>query len=195
MSEIELRHAKVGNYDNNVYVLVDPETRESILVDTPDEPDVIEKLTEGTKVRYIVFTHSDMDHLQAFGEMERRLGAPVLIHEADAARLPRPPDRLIDDGDVLEFGRGSVTVRHTPGHSPGSISLVGDGILISGDTLFPGGPGNTKRPDGDFDAIISGIRDKLFILPDDTKVYPGHGSPTTIGTEKPHLQEWIDRGW
>jgi glyoxylase-like metal-dependent hydrolase (beta-lactamase superfamily II) len=195
MSEIELRHATVGNYDNNVYVLVDPETKESILVDTPDEPDVIEKLTQGTKVRYIVFTHGDMDHLQAFGEMERRLGAPVLIHQADAGRLPRPPDRLIDDGDVLEFGRGSVMVRHTPGHTPGSVSLVGDGILISGDTLFPGGPGNTKRPDGDFDAIIAAIRDKLFILPDDTKVYPGHGSATTIGAEKPHLQEWIDRGW
>jgi glyoxylase-like metal-dependent hydrolase (beta-lactamase superfamily II) len=195
MSEIELRQANVGNYDNNVYVLVDPETRESIVIDTPAEPDVIEKLTQGTKVRYIVFTHGDADHLQAFTEMDARLRAPVLIHAADASRLQRRPDRLIDDGDVIEFGRSSVRVVHTPGHTPGSIGLIGDGILISGDTLFPGGPGNTKRPEGDFDAIINGIRDKYFVLPDDTKVYPGHGKSTTIGAEKPHLQEWIDRGW
>lgn len=195
MSEIEVREAKVGNYDNNVYVLVDPETRESILIDTPDEPDVIEKLTEGTKVKYVVFTHGDADHLQAFEEMEKRLGAPVLIHELDAPLLPRSPDRLIDEGDVLEFGHASVKVIHTPGHTPGSISLIGDTILISGDTLFPGGPGNTKRPGGDFEAIISAIRDKMFVLPDETKVYPGHGTSTTIGAEKPHLQEWIDRGW
>ena len=103
MSDIVLRQAKVGNYDNNVYVLVDPETNESILIDTPDEPDVIERLTEGTKVRAIVFTHGDMDHLQAFSEMDRRLGAPVLIHTADAPRLPRKPDRLIDDGDIVEL--------------------------------------------------------------------------------------------
>jgi glyoxylase-like metal-dependent hydrolase (beta-lactamase superfamily II) len=82
----------------------------------------------------------------------------------------------------------------TPGHSPGGVSFLTDGILIAGDTLFPGGPGNTQRPDGNFRAIIENIESKLFTLPDDTVVYPGHGKPTTIGTERPHLQEWIQRG-
>ena len=120
--------------------------------------------------------------------------APVLIHAADAERLPRPPDRIIDDGDVVNFGGSSVLVRHTPGHTPGSICLIAGDALISGDTLFPGGPGNTQRPEGDFQAIIAGIRDKLFILPVETVVYPGHGKTTTIGAEKPHLDEWIARG-
>ena len=195
MSAIEVRSAQVGNYENNVYVLVDPETRDAILIDTPAEPDVIFGLAEAVNIRAIVFTHGDQDHLGAYRQVTERIPAPVLIHPADAGRLPKPPDRTIDEGDTVEFGKASVLVRHTPGHTPGCICLISDGVLISGDTLFPGGPGNTKRPGGDFDAIISGIRDKLFILPDDTMVYPGHGNTTTIGAEKPHLEEWIERGW
>jgi len=195
MTHIEVRSATVGSYDNNVYVLVDPATKESILVDTPYEADVILGLTKGTKVRAIVFTHTDADHLGAFDAVTSGIDAPILVHSADAARLPRTPDRLVDEGDTIEFGQSSVHVLHTPGHTPGCICLVTDGVLISGDTLFPGGPGNTKRPGGDFDAIISGIRDKLFTLPDETQVYPGHGKSTTVGAEKPHLSEWIERGW
>src|SRR5579872_2699492 len=145
MSRLEVRSATVGQYDNNVYVLVDPATNDSILVDTPFEPESILGLTEGTNVRYIVFTHGDADHLGAFDEITSRIDAPVLIHQADAERLPRPPDRTIDEGDELTFGESSVRVLHTPGHTPGCICLVADGVLISGDTLFPGGPGNTKR--------------------------------------------------
>lgn len=194
-NQIELRTASVGHMDNNVYVLVDKATNDSILIDAPTEPDRITELTRGTTVKYIIITHGDADHIQALPEMIRRLHAPVGIHQVDAHNLAGPPDFTINDGDVLTFGDSSVTAMHTPGHTPGSISLFTEGILISGDTLFPGGPGNTQRPDGDFDAIIAGIRDKLFTLPDDTKVYPGHGKPTTIGAEKPHLQEWIDRGY
>jgi glyoxylase-like metal-dependent hydrolase (beta-lactamase superfamily II) len=195
MSKVEVRSATVGNYENNVYVLVDEETKDSILIDTPFEPDVILGLTEGTNVRAIVFTHSDQDHLGAFDEVTKRLPVPIMAHAADADRIPRSCDRLIDEGDTVAFGNSSLRVLHTPGHTPGSICLVTDGLLISGDTLFPGGPGNAKRPGGDFEAIISGVRDKLFVLPDDTVVYPGHGKFTTIGDEKPHLQEWIDRGF
>lgn len=195
MSAVELRSATLGSLDNNVYVLVDTQSKDSILVDAPTDPDRIEALTEGTRVKYILLTHGDGDHVQALAEIKHRLGAPVAIHVADAEGLPVLPDRFIADGDVFEFGSSSVRVLHTPGHTPGSISLVTRGILISGDTLFPGGPGNTKRPNGDFDAIITAIRDKLFTLPDDTKVYPGHGKSTTVGTERPQLQEWIDRGW
>ena len=119
----------------------------------------------------------------------------MAIHRADSESLLEPPDILIGDGDVFNFGGSSVTALHTPGHTPGSISLVAGDLVLSGDTLFPGEPGNTKRQGGDFDAIITSIQMKLFTLPDATKVYPGHGKPTTIGAEKPHLREWIDRGW
>lgn len=195
MPAVEVRSAQVGNFENNVYVLVDPATQNSLLVDTPYEPDVILKLTEGTTVRHVVFTHGDADHVQAFREVVEALAAPVLIHEADAGGLPRGADRFLQEGDHVDFGQASVHVLHTPGHTAGSICLVADGVLISGDTLFPGGPGNTKREGGDFEAIIAGIRDKLFTLPAGTVVYPGHGRTTTIGAEKPHLREWIDRGY
>jgi glyoxylase-like metal-dependent hydrolase (beta-lactamase superfamily II) len=194
MSDIELRTESVGEYDNNVYVLVDRATNESILVDTPFEPEKIEKLTRGTTVKFILLTHGDYDHLQALTEMKRATGAPVAIHPKDAHNLPEPPDRFIEDGDIFEFGSSSVRAIYTPGHTAGSISLVSDGILLSGDTLFPGGPGNTKRPGGDFAAVIASV-EKLLSLPDDTQVYPGHGKSTTIGAEKPHLQEWKDRGY
>ena len=194
MSDIELRSSSVGEYDNNVYVLVDRPTGESILVDAPFEPDKIAELTNGTTVKFILLTHGDYDHIQALKEMKKRLDAPIAIHEADAHSLSEPPDRLIKDGDVFQFGGSSVRAIHTPGHTPGSISLVVEDILLSGDTLFPGGPGNTKRDGGDFPAVIASV-EKLFSLPDDTKVYPGHGKGTTIGAERPHLQEWIDRGY
>ncbi len=194
-NDLEVRTASVGKLDNNIYVLVDTSTGDSVLIDAPTEPDTISALTDGTSVKYILLTHGDHDHIQALPEMRRRLGAPVGIHPSDAHNLSQPPDFSLNDGDVITFGNMSLRVMHTPGHTPGSLSLYTDGVLISGDTLFPGGPGNTQRPNGDFNAIIDGIRDKLFILPDDTKVYPGHGKPTTIGAEKPHLQEWIDRGW
>ncbi|HZT97419.1 MAG TPA: MBL fold metallo-hydrolase [Chloroflexota bacterium] len=193
-SKIELRSASVGSMDNNVYVLVDNDTGDSILVDAPTEPETISRLTEGTNVRYILLTHGDGDHIQALKAMQRQLGAPVGIHEADSYRLPDRVDFFIHEGDVFQFGSSSVSALHTPGHTPGSICLVGDGFVISGDTLFPGGPGETRRPGGDFPAIIANVRDKLFTLPDDTKVYPGHGKSTTIGAERPHLQEWMERG-
>ena len=194
MSPIEVRQAEVGNYENNVYVLVDPATKASLLIDTPFEQDRILELVEGTDVKGIVFTHADPDHLGAFEAVTRAIDAPVMIHSAEASSLPKRPDRELAEGDTIQFGDSSALVIHTPGHTAGSICLLTDGTLISGDTLFPGGPGNTRRPGGDFNLIMSGIRDKLFVLPDDTVVYPGHGSSTTIGTEKPHLDEWMSFG-
>ena len=106
-------------------------------------------------------------------------------------------DVLLDDAEVIEFGRLRLHAIHNPGHTPGSISfrLADAPVLFSGDTLFPGGPGATKFEGGDFDTIIRSIDDLLFALPDDTIVMPGHGLDTTIGAERPHLQEWVDRGW
>ena len=103
--------------------------------------------------------------------------------------------RELNDGDELTVGNLRFRVLYTPGHTAGGVCFYTPGHLIAGDTLFPGGPGNTKREGGDFSLIVQMIREKLFTLPDDTRVYPGHGRDTTIGAERPHLQEWIDRGW
>jgi len=181
--------------DNNVYIMVDPVSKESVLFDAPtDAPRILREL-EGTKLKYILMTHADGDHVQALQQIRRETGAPVGAHPAEAARLPGSPDFELGDNQTIEFGSRELLAVHTPGHSPGGMSFIIDDILIAGDTLFPGGPGNTQRPDGSFTQIIDSIRTKLFVLPDETKVYPGHGKSTTIGAERPHLQEWIDRGW
>jgi glyoxylase-like metal-dependent hydrolase (beta-lactamase superfamily II) len=192
---IEMKSFSVGSFDNNVYILIDPSTRESVLFDAPtDAPRILREL-EGTTVRYILMTHADQDHVQALEEVKQATGAPVGIHPSERDRLPVPPDFELSDNQTIQFGNLELKAMHTPGHTPGGMSFLTGDILIDGDTLFPGGPGNTKRPEGNFEQIIESIRTKLFVLPDDTKVYPGHGKSTTIGAEKPHLQEWIERGW
>ncbi len=125
-----------------------------------------------------------------------RAGYPVYVHGDDADRLPGH-DGLIGDGDEIEVGQLRLRAIHTPGHTPGSTSfrLEGAPVLFSGDTLFPGGPGATSFPGGDFPTIIRSIVDKLFALEPEVIVMPGHGADTIIGAERPHLQEWIDRGW
>jgi glyoxylase-like metal-dependent hydrolase (beta-lactamase superfamily II) len=192
---VELKQFSVGDWDNNVYILVDRATGASALFDAPtDAPRILEAL-DGTNPTYILMTHADGDHVGALDEVRQATAAPVGAHPAEAGRMPSPPDFELHDGQVLPLGNSEIRVMETPGHSPGGVGfLVGD-ILIAGDTLFPGGPGNTKRPDGSFDTIIASIRDKFFTLPDETRVYPGHGASTTIGAERPHLDEWIERGW
>lgn len=196
MSEgVELKQFSVGDWDNNVYILIDRATGASVLFDAPtDAPRILEAL-EDTTPTYILMTHADQDHVGALDEVRKATGAPVGAHPSEAARMPSPPDFELLDGQTLRFGNSELRVMHTPGHSPGGLSFATGDILIAGDTLFPGGPGNTKRPDGSFDTIIESIRTKLYSLPDETHVYPGHGKSTTIGAERPHLQEWIDRGW
>jgi glyoxylase-like metal-dependent hydrolase (beta-lactamase superfamily II) len=131
--------------------------------------------------------------VQALAELKERLGVPVYAHPGED--YPVPIDRELHDGDAIGFGNREAKVLFTPGHTPGGVCLLVGKHLISGDTLFPGGPGNTWEDPEKFAQIIEAIGSKLFTLPDDTAVYPGHGDDTTIGTEKPHLQEWIDRGW
>lgn len=193
--KLELKHFSVGSFDNNVYILVDPKTKDSVLFDAPTDSSRILKELEGTNLRAILMTHTDHDHVAALREVRSATNAPVYVHPLDAQNLPGEADHEIADGEDLQLGSISVKAWHTPGHTPGSVSFVVDGLLFSGDTLFPGGPGNTKRPEGNFQQIIAGIRDKLFTLPDETPAYPGHGASTTIGNEKPHFKEWIERGW
>jgi glyoxylase-like metal-dependent hydrolase (beta-lactamase superfamily II) len=185
----------LGQYDNNVYIVVCPRTKESAIIDASYDAAQIARAAAGTNVRFILLTHGDPDHIDALQDLRTRLNVPVGIHPADADRLPAPAEFEIADGQ--EFTVGDVTLRtlHTPGHTPGCVGFYTPGTLFSGDTLFPGGPGNTRGDKDRFAQIIEAIRSKYFVLPDETLVRPGHGADTTIGAEKPHLQEWIERGW
>lgn len=191
--DLIVRKIEVGTMENNVYVLECPETHKSLIVDGCFEPDKIIEGTDGTDVVGIIQTHGHMDHVQALPEIRQHFSAPVFAHGGDS--YPIPIDQEIEDGDVIEFGNCEATVIHTPGHTPGGTCFLVGMHLISGDTLFPGGPGNTWGDKHAFSQIIGSIERKLFTLPDETYVYPGHGKDTTIGNEKPHLQEWIERGW
>jgi glyoxylase-like metal-dependent hydrolase (beta-lactamase superfamily II) len=119
----------------------------------------------------------------------------VGIHLDDADMLPLTPNFALAEGQQIAAGGVSLRVLHTPGHTPGSVCFLGDGVLFSGDTLFPGGPGATNQALGNFPTIMRSLREKLFTLPDATVVAPGHGKPTTIGKERPSLDEWEQRGW
>jgi glyoxylase-like metal-dependent hydrolase (beta-lactamase superfamily II) len=147
------------------------------------------------RVSHILTTHGHGDHVQAARRVREQTQARFAYHEADADMMPLPADQRIADGDVFRFGEYELRAIHTPGHTPGSVCFVIGEHLFSGDTLFPGGPGNTANPYASFPTIIESIRTKLFSLPDEMQILPGHGKPTTIGRERPNLDEWIARGW
>jgi glyoxylase-like metal-dependent hydrolase (beta-lactamase superfamily II) len=191
----EIHKVVVGPVDNNVYVLRCTETGEAVLLDAANEHDRLLDLCRALGVGSVLETHGHWDHIQAVPEL-RNAGYQVHVTAADAEMLPSY-DQILDDDAVVSVGRLRLRTIHTPGHTPGSMCFLLEGapVLFSGDTLFPGGPGNTSFPGGDFPTIIDSVENKLFTLAPDTRVLPGHGAPTTIGTERPHLQDWIDRGW
>ena len=195
-ARVQITSVVVGSLDNNVFAVRDRATGESVLVDAADEAEQLLELSRRLGVRRVLTTHGHRDHIQAVPAM-RAAGYPVGVAAEDADRLPAH-DFLLEDDAVLEVGELRLRTIHTPGHTPGSTCFLVEGspVLLSGDTLFPGGPGRTDLPGGDFPTVIESIRDRLFgPLPDDAVVLPGHGAETTIGAERPHLQEWIDRGW
>ncbi len=192
---VEIHQVVVGPVDNNVLVLRCTETGEAVLLDAANEHERLLALCERLGVRRVLETHGHWDHIQAVPQL-RDAGYSVGVAAQDAGMLPSY-DEVIEDDSVIDVGRLRLHTIHTPGHTPGSMCfrLEGHPILFSGDTLFPGGPGNTTFDGGDFDTVIESVDRRLFTLPADTIVLPGHGDRTTIGAERPHLQEWIDRGW
>jgi glyoxylase-like metal-dependent hydrolase (beta-lactamase superfamily II) len=180
---VQIDRLKLGPFDTNSYILTCPLTGDSVLVDAPGEATEILKASEGTNPRYILITHNHMDHIGALSELRSRLRIPVGAHRLDAKGLPLRPDILLEDGEEVSCGNMSLRVLHTPGHTPGSLCFLVGKHLISGDTIFPGGPGKTKSPI-DLKLIIQSITSKIFVLPDDTVLYPGHGDSTLLRKER-----------
>jgi glyoxylase-like metal-dependent hydrolase (beta-lactamase superfamily II) len=194
-SEARIDKIVVGPFENNVFVLRCKSTGEAVIVDAANEHELLLEVSRATGVRRVLTTHGHADHIGAVTQM-RDAGIDVGIAAEDAEMLPAY-DFVIPDEETLSVGDLRLTTIHTPGHTPGStcFQLVGHPVLFSGDTLFPGGVGNTTFPGGDFDTIIQSVDRRLFTLPEDMLVLPGHGLDTTIGSERPHLDEWVERGW
>jgi glyoxylase-like metal-dependent hydrolase (beta-lactamase superfamily II) len=194
--QAEITKVVVGPYDNNVYVVRCKQTGDAVLLDAANEHEKLLELCRTLGVRTVLETHGHFDHIQAIPQV-RDAGYEVGVTAEDAAMLPAY-DYLLEDDSVIQVGRLRLRTLLTPGHTPGSMcfELEGSPVLLSGDTLFPGGPGATSFEGGDFDTIIRSIDERIFSkFAPETIVMPGHGDDTTIGTESPHLQEWIDRRW
>ncbi len=199
---LKLERFITGKLYTNCYVLYNSETCEGFVFDAPAHGEEIFKFVNGlnVKIKGIVLTHSHFDHILALPKLKELSGAPVYIHKSEAElindkefnltryfRADLPPicaDIKLSDGDELTLGEEKIKVIHTPGHTIGGLSFLWKDILISGDTLFYDSVGKVDHPTGDMALEIKNIKEKLLVLPDDTKVYPGHGEMTTIGRER-----------
>jgi len=196
-------HLVVGPLQCNCYIVGDPETKDAIVIDPGDDADALASSIheKGLTVRAIVATHAHFDHIVAAGRLRELTGAPFHLNDADkpllgwmqtsgrmflGVDLPEPPevDTSVGEGDLITAGAVELQVLHTPGHSPGSISLITPTEVFSGDTLFAGSIGRTDLPGGDTQALLDAVARKLFALDLDLPVYPGHGPATTLGEEK-----------
>ena len=175
--------AGMGPYDNNGYVIADPATKEAYLVDAPAEIERLLSEADGFQVKGVIVTHTHPDHVAGYADLKRLTDLPVSVHESDARRLPGEPDALLAHNDELSIGAARIRILHTPGHTPGALCLFTDGTLVSGDTLFPGGPGRTNTSD-DLWQVVASIEERLLTLPDGSLVLPGHGADTTVAASK-----------
>jgi len=180
---VRIDKMSLGPFGTNTYIITCLKTNDSAVVDAPGDADQVLDALKGTNPRYILMTHDHMDHTGALSRLKSELKVPLAAHSLDTGGLGLKPDMLLEDGETIAVGDIRLKVMHTPGHTPGSLCFLTDKYLISGDTLFPGGPGKTRSPDR-LKEIIGSITAKLFVLPDDTQVHPGHGDSTTIGQEK-----------
>jgi glyoxylase-like metal-dependent hydrolase (beta-lactamase superfamily II) len=194
----------VGPMDNNAYLLRCSSTGELLLIDAANEADTLLGLIGSIPLSRIVTTHQHWDHWQALAAVQRATGATTFAHPDDADALPVTVAELVRDGDTIGVGDCELSVIHLRGHTPGSIALRYDAggeladapHLFTGDSLFPGGPGNTEHDPNRFGQLMDDLEERVFApLPDGTWIYPGHGKDTTLGAERPHLAQWRARGW
>lgn len=201
LAHLIVSKVSVGPMDNNAYVLRCRDTGEELLIDAAAEPDrILAVCGEGPLAR-IVTTHRHRDHWQALADVAHATGAVTAAHPADAGGIGVPTAEHVEDGDRVRVGHCELQIIHLVGHTPGSIAVLyddptGPPHLFTGDSLFPGGVGNTFGNPEHFAQLLGDVETKLFgRLPDETWVYPGHGNDTTLGAERPHLGEWRARGW
>jgi glyoxylase-like metal-dependent hydrolase (beta-lactamase superfamily II) len=191
----------VGPYDNNSYLLRCTATGTQVLVDAAAEPDRLLELIGDDGIEAVVTTHRHRDHWAALEAVVAATGARTIAHADDAPGIDVQTDEVVPDGGTIRVGDVELTAIHLVGHTPGSIALLyddptGPPHLFTGDCLFPGGVGNTEKDAARFASLYADVSTKLFgRLPDETWVYPGHGKDTTLGAERPHLDEWRERGW
>jgi glyoxylase-like metal-dependent hydrolase (beta-lactamase superfamily II) len=192
----------VSEMANNAYLLRDTATGQALLIDAAAEPEALRALIGDADLRTVVTTHGHWDHHRALPDVVHATGATTVAHAADEDDLPVPVGRTVEHGDTLQVGGQTLEVIHLRGHTPGSIALVwrapdDAGVhVFTGDSLFPGGVGNTQKDPERFASLIDDVVQRIFgTLPDSTWVYPGHGKDTTLGAERPHLAEWRARGW
>ena len=201
---IKIMH--VGELGTNCYLLEDEHTHAAAVIDPGGDGARIEAqlLADGAELKLILLTHAHFDHTGGVAELHAaHPEVPVFLHPADAARLGSDvfppigaPTVPYGDGDVVKLGDLVIQVLHTPGHTPGGVCLLVGDALFTGDTLFPGGVGNTKMEGQSFELLYGDVVERLFgVYDDDTHFYPGHGADSTIGAERPHLDEWRERGW
>ncbi|MFI9234604.1 MBL fold metallo-hydrolase [Streptomyces cinnamoneus] len=201
LADLMISKVAVGPMNNNAYLLRCRTTDEQLLIDAAAEPHTLLTLVGDSGITSVVTTHQHPDHWGALREVVDATGARTYAGREDADGIPVPTDVLVDDGDIIRVGRVELTARHLVGHTPGSIALVyddphGHAHVFTGDCLFPGGVGNTHDDPKAFASLIDDVETKIFgTLSDETWVYPGHGNDTTLGTERPHLAEWRERGW
>ena len=189
---LRIEKLTLGPYGTNAYIVVCLKTQASVLVDTPAEADSLVENLKGTKPRYILLTHNHMDHTGALAEVHSRLKIPLAAHASDSENLPVKPQILLNDGDKLSVGDLRFEAFHTPGHTPGSLCFKVSHYLLSGDTLFTGGPGRTRTP-ADLKQILASLTERIFILPDDTLIYPGHGDSTVLKKEREEFAVFSSR--
>jgi glyoxylase-like metal-dependent hydrolase (beta-lactamase superfamily II) len=201
LTDLVISKVAVGPMDNNAYLLRCRSTGEQLLIDAAEEPDTLLRLIGPDGLTGVVTTHRHGDHWQALSTVAGETGARTYAGRYDAEGIPVPTDVPVSDGDTVPVGEVQLTARHLVGHTPGSIALVyddphGHPHVFTGDCLFPGGVGNTFGDPSAFADLLHDVSTKLFDqLPDETWVYPGHGADTTLGTERPKLGEWRERGW
>lgn len=189
---IRIERLELGPFATNAYIVTCRQTRDSAVIDAPAEAETIIGKLKDTTPKYIFLTHNHMDHTDALAQLRAELNVPLAAHALDARILASPPEILLSDGDAVWVGRLEFTAIHTPGHTPGSLCFRTGRYLISGDTIFPGGPGKTGSA-ADFRQIIQSIVEKILVLPDDTQVYPGHGDSTVLKKEKDEFAAFASR--
>lgn len=195
VGDLTIEQFVVGPLENNLYVLTTPSSPEALLIDATAGDDVLVDTLVQRNVTKVIITHGHHDHIGAVAAL-RQQGMRVMVGEPDASLLDGFDTTLVDN-ELIRFGALNLRILATPGHTPGSVCIAPEGyeLLFTGDTLFPGGPGATKFPGGDFPTIIESIRRIFATFPAEAVLLPGHGASTTIGTQVGSLDEWIARGW